>query len=300
METNKKHAYLIIAHNNFNQLKKLIKLLDDERNDIFLHIDKKCNSDLEQLKGLTKKSKVTFTKRISVIWGGSSLVNAELILLKSAIENNYQYYHLISGLDLPIKSMKEIHDFFDKNDGKEFVHFRREDDYEGIEDRLRYYYFFTNFRKSKGIKKVLKYGIFKVALIVQKILKIDRLKNNKMTIKSGSQWFSITNDLARYIVDNEKIINDMCRHTFCSDEVFLQTLVYNNEKFRANLYYQGYDDNYKANMRNIVWRNNRPHLWTKEDYEELINSDYLFARKFNEKIDNQIIEKIYEKLRNID
>ena len=119
-----------------------------------------------------------------------------------------------------------------------------------------------------------------------------------MTIKSGSQWFSITNDLAKYIVSNEKVINNMCKRAFCSDEVFLQTLVYNNDKFKANLYYQGYDDNYKANMRNIVWRENRPHVWTIEDYEELINSDYLFARKFDEKVDNQIIEKIYRKLKN--
>ena len=300
MEKNKKHAYLIIAHNNFNQLKKLIELLDYEENDIYIHLDKKSKLNVEELKKYVKKSKLIFTKRIKVSWGGFSLVQSELILLKASVKENYMYYHLISGADLPIKNMKEIHEFFEKNEGKQFVHFRREDDYDGIEDRLRYYYYFTNFRKSKGIQKIIKYAIFKLALTVQKILKINRLKNSKMIIKSGSQWFSITNDLARYIVDNEKLINKMYSHTFCSDEVFLQTICYNNEKFRTNLYYQGYDDNYKANMRNIVWRNNRPHLWTKEDYEELINSDYLFARKFDEKIDNQIIEKIYEKLRNID
>ena len=98
-------------------------------------------------------------------------------------------------------------------------------------------------------------------------------------------------------VDNEKLINKMYSHTFCSDEVFLQTICYNNEKFRTNLYYQGYDDNYKANMRYIMWKNKKPHTWRLEDYEELINSNYLFARKFDEKIDNQIIEKIYKKLK---
>ncbi len=36
-----KHAYCIIAHNNFNQLQILIDMLDDARNDIFVHIDKK-------------------------------------------------------------------------------------------------------------------------------------------------------------------------------------------------------------------------------------------------------------------
>ena len=41
-DTQMKHAYMIIAHTNFQQLQTLIDLLDDERNDIYLHIDKKA------------------------------------------------------------------------------------------------------------------------------------------------------------------------------------------------------------------------------------------------------------------
>ena len=48
-----KHAYLIIAHDKFEQLKRLLLLLDDERNDIYLHIDSKakdfCQEEFEQL-----------------------------------------------------------------------------------------------------------------------------------------------------------------------------------------------------------------------------------------------------------
>lgn len=39
----KKHAYLIIAHDNWKILEKLLILLDDKRNDIYLHIDRKSN-----------------------------------------------------------------------------------------------------------------------------------------------------------------------------------------------------------------------------------------------------------------
>ena len=35
-----KHAYLIIAHQNFHILERLLLLLDDSRNDIYLYIDK--------------------------------------------------------------------------------------------------------------------------------------------------------------------------------------------------------------------------------------------------------------------
>ena len=39
-----RHAYLIMAHNHFDFLKELLGCLDDNRNDIYLHIDKKAGS----------------------------------------------------------------------------------------------------------------------------------------------------------------------------------------------------------------------------------------------------------------
>ena len=38
---NNRHAYLIMAHNEWELLNTLLSLIDDTRNDIFLHIDKK-------------------------------------------------------------------------------------------------------------------------------------------------------------------------------------------------------------------------------------------------------------------
>ena len=59
-----KHAYLIIAHNNFYILEKLIMMLDYPHNDIFIHIDKKCkNFDFLYFSSLTKYSKIIFTKK---------------------------------------------------------------------------------------------------------------------------------------------------------------------------------------------------------------------------------------------
>ena len=46
-----KHAYLIIAHNDFYILEKLLMLLDDERNDIYSQVQ--C--DLNLLEEASKK-----------------------------------------------------------------------------------------------------------------------------------------------------------------------------------------------------------------------------------------------------
>ena len=43
-----KHAYMIMAHHRPDLLQLLINSLDDERNDIIVHIDKKSNMKPEQ------------------------------------------------------------------------------------------------------------------------------------------------------------------------------------------------------------------------------------------------------------
>lgn len=42
----KKHAYLIMTHSSFNILQALISAIEDIRNDIYIHIDKKADVDV--------------------------------------------------------------------------------------------------------------------------------------------------------------------------------------------------------------------------------------------------------------
>lgn len=66
-----KHAWLIIAHNEIEVTRRLVSLLDDNRNDIFIHIDKKYfNSDWNKLTECVTKSKIKIFSKIDVKWGG--------------------------------------------------------------------------------------------------------------------------------------------------------------------------------------------------------------------------------------
>ena len=58
------------------------------------------------------------------------------------------------------------------------------------------------------------------------------------------------------------------------------------------------DDNYIACMRYIDWKKGNPYSFTINDYDELMNSGCLFARKFDLKTEEQqqIVEKIYAEL----
>ena len=69
-----KFAYLIIAHTKFDQVAKLLELLDDERNDLYIHIDQKVLDAVDifqkKLKPAVKKSELYFVEQHNVMWGG--------------------------------------------------------------------------------------------------------------------------------------------------------------------------------------------------------------------------------------
>ena len=280
-----KHAYLIIAHKSDETFDTLIRLLDDPMNDIFVHMDKK-NKAFSENTIHTQYSRLIFIERTNVTWGGYSQINAELLLLKCAVKGKYKYYHLLSGEDLPIKTQKEIHRFFDSNDSKIFVDFQSKE----IDcfERVKYYHLFQEFLGRKYY--VLPNLIF---IKMQKILHVNR--NKDIIFAKGANWFSIPHDFAQYIIDNEKTIKKVFKYTINGDELFLQTLLINSS-YIDRLYYKKFDDNPVSIMREIDWKRGKPYIYRIDDLSMLIQSDRMFARKFDCKVDDLIIKAIKDHL----
>lgn len=292
------HAYLIIAHTNMNQLKKLIKLLDYKDNDIFIHIDKQATEEMKNYdySKCCKYSKVYQFSEILINWGSCEQIKCELFLMIKAYKNStkYDFYHLISGVDLPLKTQKEIHNFFQKHKKQEFINFAKEDkNPEQLNSRLKYYRLSSYFNVlpfNNSLKIMRK--IDKLQIHIQKLFKVNRLKNG-MHLYKGANWFSITEDLVESILKEKDKILRIYKNSYCCDEVFLQTYVMNSEKFQKRVYKFNFTNDCSTIMRKIDWNRGGPYIWRNSDFEELMNSDCLFARKFDEKIDNEIINRIY-------
>ena len=62
-----KHAYLIMAHQDIALLNELLSCLDDERNGIYLHLDKRMKFREEELY-VPKHTKIQRIKRCNVTW----------------------------------------------------------------------------------------------------------------------------------------------------------------------------------------------------------------------------------------
>lgn len=225
-----KHAFLIIAHNEYPVLEVLLSMLDDERNDIYLHIDKRATELFQQIKKV-KMQKAGFyliENPIKVYWGDISQVQVEYLLFETALSHGpYAYYHLLSGTDLPIKSQDYIHAFFQQNAGKEFVGFWQDAAHQrDLERKVFRYYFFTKRLKDK---EHLLHGI--TALIRNLILAVQKISHyrRKQTFefKKGGNWISITENAVKYLLQYKEIVLNRMKYTLCADEIFIQTILWN-------------------------------------------------------------------------
>ncbi len=285
----KKHAYLIMAHTQPELLKKLLTLLDDERNDIYLHIDSKAKDyPLDEVAAVVQKSKCIFTERTDVKWGSYSQINCEMVLLKEATKTEHAYYHLLSGMDLPIKSQDEIHDFFEKYEGLEFVDEDLPEISESALSRVKYSHKF--YGKAGSAKDI--FGALSVK--GQKLFGVDKTKKyGNIIFQKGRNWFSITHGLAILVVEKEEWIREVFGQSVCGDELFLQTVARNSE-FAEKICNPNTMPEI-PDTRYIDWKrgsNNNPYIFKESDYEELQNAKALFARKFDLNIDKKIVEKL--------
>jgi hypothetical protein len=287
IETNKKHAYLIMAHNKPEQLALLIDLLDDERNDIYIHIDKKAKG-FDKSSFSARYSSLIFVKRMSVIWGGDSMIKCELRLFSSAARNHYAYYHLLSGVDMPIKTQDEIHSFFEANCGKNFIDI----DQKALSNReftrrVDWYHLFQNVvGRSYSFLKCRLRGLQERLIALQ--MKLGKKRKEIIPLCKGANWISITDEMMQYVLTQKKLIKKQFYYSHCADEVFLQSVAMSSP----------YRDSIVGECkREIDWVRGGPYTFRSEDVPMLLSSDNLFARKLDIDLDREAVEMIAKEIK---
>lgn len=291
-----RHAYMIMAHHRPDLLQLLIDALDDVRNDIIIHIDKKSKMNQENFS--VKYSRLFFVDRMAVNWGGYTQVECEYRLMKKALSvGHHSYYHFLTGANFPLWNQNYIHEFFDKHMGNEFIGFDHGADFSL---RLKYYIPFSEYGKLTGISgKIIQFirDLFKLG---QYLFSIDGRKKTNYKIQKGCAYFSITEGLLKTIINHEKEMKKLLTHTIYCDEVFVHTIAYNS-KYRDKIF--NMQDEWRGCLRELAWPSNisgdHPGWnFSRKDIDFLLKSKNLFAMKFESPEGINIINIIKEK-RNI-
>ena len=257
-----KQAYLIIAHNEFEILQRLVSALDRAGVDIYIHFDEKVKT-LPEVK-VEKSRLFILEKRVNVKWGTVSQIKCELTLFEAAASSGpYDYYHLISGTHLPLKSIEDINAFFESVKDKSV--------FSGLCQDIPY----------QETLKMRRYNLFlghsflwRAAIAVQRILHIERNKGKEFY--KAANWVSLTQEAMDYILAHKQEILKTYKYSFCGDEYFVPS-----ELMASQLKDKVY--NYDKYLLHNIGRANAE-TFTLADLPKLQESGYLFARKFTSRI----------------
>lgn len=286
---NDRHAYIILAHGEFELLSILLACIDDSRNDIYIHIDAKSKDyDVDVIKNSVKRSKIEIYSEIKVNWGGYSIAKAYMLLFRKATSSYHSYYHVISGADLPLMTQNEIHELL-KEPECEYIHFTANPMPAEFLARVDYYYFFQEYVKYKKVGLIFKI-LEKISISIQKVIGVHRY-DGSFVLQKGCNWVTITHDCVLYILSQKDFIKRVFKFSYIPDEMFIQTAIANS-KYMSRVWKKSYTDDMTDCLRYIDWDRGLPYTFTNEEYGELIQSRCLFARKFSLNIDRTIVERI--------
>jgi hypothetical protein len=282
-----KLAYLILAHGHFEHLIKIVDILASEDVTFFIHVDRQVAVDQAALKSqFSAKANVHLLEgRLQIHWGGYSMVEGILHLLNTAVQQGqYDYLSLISGQDFPIKSNQSILSYLKEHSGNEFIEYYSVPDYSkrwdanGGIDRFSYFWLIDDLGMGRS----------------HMFVEAQRLEGRKRSFPEGwqpylgSMWFTITYACAKYICDflEKRIdISVFFRLTCIPDELLIPSLLLNSPFKKAII---------NNNLRYIDWTDggSHPKTLTVRDLESIKSSNRHFARKFDYKIDRQIVSML--------
>lgn len=272
-----KVSFVLLAHEAPESLKPLIESVLSAGSDIFVHHDARSPHDLEEACsqwGVHKlPGKIYFAKRVKVVWGEWSIIQATLNCLYLARENNYNcdYLMLISGSCMPVKPIKllEQHLAQDEVDHIEVVN-ARDNRWitDGIQEERWELFHFFNWRYQTTL--------FNWGIALQKKWNIKRKLPLNQIPHMGSQWWCLRKSTIEHIlalIDSNPQLTKFYKRSWIPDELFFQTQV-------GNLISKAEIDpapltRYQFNSWGI------PRVYYEDDLAELIGEELFFARKIS-------------------
>lgn len=263
-----RHAFLIIAHNEFGSLQRLINALDVDGYDIYVHIDARVRQ-LPELK--SHRSRLTvLEQRMKVIWGHESQPQCEMLLMETAAKSGMQYdfYHLISGTHYPVADKKGMDEFFGQYAGKSIFQPIGIGPDEKLKRFGRYHFFLPYYSSRHRIVNKPARFLWKAMLYAQKKLHISR--DYSFLNGKASNWCALSADAVKAILTDKQLIKKRFHRTLCSDEWYKLSVlsehklpIVNTDRLLIQFFHRG-----------------NPRVLEASDYEAVKSSGCIFGRKF--------------------
>jgi hypothetical protein len=276
-------AYIISAYKLPDQLTRLVNRLATDTTHFFVHVDRSADDAIysRMVSPMARLGNVHFLDRHRCPYGGFGHVKATLKGINELFRRRipFDYAILLTGQDYPLRSNEEIADFFTDHERQSFIdHFPLPfDEWDlGGMDRI------DSWHVRLGGQHFRFRGPAKLGVTRRFPLGLRPF--------GGSAYWCLTRECIDYIVrflQNAPRYSRFFKYVNVPDEIFFQTIVLNSplRDLVVN------DD-----LRYIEWRERAiaggPAVLGRGDFNRIMSSPKLFARKFDMTDDAEILDMI--------
>jgi len=269
-------AYVITAHRSPGQMLRLLRAVYTPANTYVIHVDAKAETSLH----VTAKQyaeahpNVTTIRSESIIWGSWRLARAQIRGMKEALRlsDNWAYCLNLTAQDYPLRTQDQIAQQLAAGPAGanyiEVLDFANAS--ENPRKRLEYYWV-----PWRG-----------------KLRKFIRRRPPRFKVYWGSNYYALTRAACEHMVSSDvsRRMQRYFRFALCADELIFQNAIMHGATSLR-------DSVVPKTFRKLTWDGgSHPRTYTAKDFEDLVNSDAWFARKFDEAVDATILDRLDEHL----
>lgn len=279
-----RQAILITAYHDYPQLKRLVEYFDDGF-EVFVHIDKRCRQIPDEI----QRPNVHLYQRYRIPWGSVNHLRAIVFLMCEAVSHaDLEYFHLITGSDYPVPSLTELKTFCETHRHENYLEYfklpRPGWDGDGGLDRVNFFWLQRWLRPGEN-----QAGYRLTAFLVKLQRKLGLRRKFDFFdghLYGGGTYWSVSREAVefalRFLQANPRYLRRF-RNTKIAEEICLPTLWANSKLPLTN-----------NSLRFIEWGgwDASPTVLTEKDFEKIIHSGCIFARKMTSMHSEGLINRI--------
>ena len=265
-------GYLILVHRFPEQFKRLFKAIYDPSNSYVVHVDKNSGETLDAdiRSFLQAYTNADVMEGRAALWGGYSLVDAELRGMQHllAMDGNWSHFINLSGQDFPLKTQVQIMAYLSAHPDREYIK---------VFDQKKI--------RPDTMRRIGEFVIERGGQIEQTQTMRPFLEGATPYI--GNQWMIVSRAFCSFVCNDAQAdrYKAFYRNTFIADEGFFQTVMMNTPV---------HGEIVNDDLRMIDWVLDgdiklRPRTYVRQDAAALKASHSLFARKFEQDVDGDIL-----------
>jgi hypothetical protein len=272
---------------------------------VYLHIDSRVSlTPFARALSAVDLHEVVLLRRRATRWGSVEAAEAGLDGLARSVADGCSYFVLISGQDFPLRPVDEILAFFEEAGTRSYVEhwplptprWRF-----GGRDRTDFYTYTVFGRRETCVPRGVDVSFFNwKGRILNELLRLADIPKPPRRFPpyvrpfGGWAWWNLSRPAANHVlqfVAAHPDYRDYHRYTLSADEVFVPSIILGTDYAKEH-------EVVNDSLRFTIWPEGASHplVLGERDLPAMLESEKLFARKFDVKTDGLVLTRLAERV----